>query len=131
MQVPVAPHAPDPQCASVVLALPQDLDAGERRTTSSQATAAWVPDEGGEPIVLRCGVEPPGPTTDPCMEVELADGTTIDWVAVEHEESGEWVFTTYGRDPAVEVTIPPGQPSSILVDVAPAVAQTPATRTCL
>src|SRR5690606_21634264 len=131
VQVPVAPHAPDPVCAAVVLALPDEVEAGQRRTTSSQATAAWVPDDGGEPVVLRCGVEPPGPTTERCVAVELVDGTSIDWVSVADDATGQWVFTTYGRVPAVGVTIPVGRSSAILVEIAPAVSQAPAGRTCL
>jgi hypothetical protein len=50
-------------------------------------------------VVWRCGVTPPGPTTDECIEV---DG--VDWVR--HPLADGSSFTTYGRDPAVQVLVP-------------------------
>src|SRR5665647_2459283 len=102
--VPAGPYAADPLCAAVVLALPRDLDGMARVGTGSQATAAWG--DPRDPVVLRCGVEPPAPTTDPCVTAD--DGTTaVDWVAVEGVPAADgtaaWTFTTYGRNPAVEV----------------------------
>lgn len=130
--VDVAPHATDPVCASVVLALPQSLGEGlDRIDTDAQATAAWG--EQRAAVVLRCGVEPPGPTTDRCQSVTTPNGPTVDWVVV--EEDGDWTFTTYGRVPAVEVTIPEevaSVRSSSFVDLlGTAVARTDQQRQCL
>lgn len=131
MSVPVAPHAADPLCADVVLALPQDLGAMPRLRTGSQATVAWG--EESDPVVLRCGVEPPGPTTDPCVTAD--DGAaSVDWVSVE-DSDGTWTFTTYGRSPAVEVVVPASvaaaSSTSFLLDLGPAVARVAQTRACL
>jgi hypothetical protein len=89
--------ADDPACARVAHALPTTLLEQHRRDTqpSSPALAAW----GDPPIVLRCGVPPPGPTTDQCTAV---DG--VDWVA--RPISGGYDFTTYGRTPAIQVLLP-------------------------
>lgn len=132
--VPAAPYAADPRCAEVVLALPDDLDGMPRLDTSSQATTAWG--EPGAPVVLRCGVEPPPPTTDPCTVVD--DGrVSIDWVTTTTTgPDGEtWTFTTYGREPAVEVRVPPGvtavRSGSFLVDLGSAVSRAEQTSTCL
>lgn len=123
-------------CASVVLALPQDLGGLERLETGSQATAAWG--ERIDPVVLRCGVEPLGPTTDQCVRAE--DGTTsVDWVAVPGEEDdgggADWRFTTYGRVPAVEVLVPASVTStrstSFLLDLGPAISKVEQSRRCL
>lgn len=108
--------------------MPDELPAGPRRTTSSQATVAWGEEN---PVVLRCGVPPPPPSTDPCVAVTSPDGTSVDWLSVQDEESGTWKFTTYGRDPAVEVLLPEGQASSMLIDIGAAVAHSPASRSCL
>ncbi len=136
VNVPVAPYAADPVCASIVLALPQTLDDLPRLGTTSQATVAW-----GEPtgaVVLRCGVEPPEPTTDQCVTVE--DGSTsVDWLAVPGDEDAEgsapWTFTTYGRSPAVEVRVPASvtavRSTSFLLDLGPAVSLVAPTRSCL
>jgi len=103
------PHATDPVCAQVVLATPDVLADGlERSRTDAQATTAWS--DGSAAVVLRCGVEPLEPTTDRCETVESADGSSVDWVVVasdpDDEQSSDWRFTTYGRVPAVELTVP-------------------------
>jgi hypothetical protein len=134
--VPAAPHAADPLCAEIVLALPRELDGMPRLATGSQATVAWG--NRTDPVVLRCGVEPPPPTTDPCVTAD--DGTTaVDWVAVEGAAdaagAAPWTFTTYGRTPAVEVVVPASvtatRSTSFLIDLGPAVARVDQTRACL
>lgn len=130
--VTVAPHATDPVCASVVLALPEQLGEGlERVGTDAQATAAWG--APGAAVVLRCGVEPPGPTTDRCQSVETPQGPTVDWLVV--EEDGDWRFTTYGRVPAVEVLVPrevaEERSTSFLDLLGPAVSRAEQRRSCL
>ncbi len=77
--VAVAPDAANPACARVVLALPESLGdgLGELRTTS-QATWAWG--DPTNPVTLRCGVAVPGPTTEQCVTMETASGTSIDWL---------------------------------------------------
>lgn len=130
--VTVAPFATDPVCASVVLALPRSLGEGlERVDTDAQATAAW-----GDPraaVVLRCGVEPLGPTTERCQSVTTPQGPTIDWVVV--EDDGDWTFTTYGRVPAVELIVPrevaESRSTSFVDLLGPAVALTEQQRSCL
>ncbi|HEY9593736.1 MAG TPA: DUF3515 family protein, partial [Spirochaetia bacterium] len=102
--VPVDPatHATDPDCASLILATPDRLGDGlDRRRTTAQATTAW----GDPAIVLRCGIEPPGPTTDRCETVTTPDGPSVDWLVVQDDQDA-WTFTTYGRVPAVEVLVP-------------------------
>lgn len=151
--VAVAPHATDPDCARVVLALPESLGDGldELRTTS-QATSAWG--DPTDPVTLRCGVEVPGPTTEQCVTMETASGTSIDWLVRADAEpadgsdgstagadpatdpgSSDWTFVTYGRDPAVEVHVPAEvvaeRSTSFLDALSPAVAQVEATRSCL
>ncbi|HQY33778.1 DUF3515 family protein [Actinotalea sp.] len=136
VSVPVAPYAADPLCAAVVLALPQDLAGLPRLRTTSQATVAWG--EATSAVVLRCGVEPPPPTTDQCVTAD--DGTTaVDWVAVpgpaDADGAAPWTFTTYGRSPAVEVRVPAAVTStrstSFLLELGPAIATVEATRRCL
>ncbi len=137
-RVPVdpAPYAGDPLCAAVVLALPETLDDLPRLLTTSQASVAWG--DPANPIVLRCGVEPPGPTTDQCVTAD--DGqTSVDWVAVpgEADEQGyaDWTFTTYGRSPAVQVFVPSAvtdtRSTSFLIELGRAISKVPATRHCV
>ena len=152
--IAAAPHATDPDCARVVLALPQTLgDDLERVRTSSQATAAWGSTE--EAVTLRCGVEVPPPTTEQCVTVQTASGSGIDWLVQADAEpadaapdpgasrspgssgarASDWTFVTYGRDPAVEVHVPADiaaeRSTSFLDGLGTAIAQVEATRACL
>lgn len=126
--VDVAPDATDPVCASVVLALPAELGGAERLRTTSQATAAWGVQSRA--ITLRCGVEPPAPTTDACQAIADASGTSVDWLVVQEAGSADWVFTTYGRVPTVEVRVPDGVATAPVVDLNRAVSLAPQSRHC-
>lgn len=128
--VDAAPGAANPACAPVMLALPEVLagDLGKTQTTS-QATAAWG--AAGAAVVLRCGVTPPGPSAN-CQQVESRAGT-VDWI-VEAGADGTWRFTTYGREPAIEVVVPPAvkesHSTSFVADLAQAVGLVEATKSC-
>lgn len=119
-----ASDAGNPVCAEMMVILPQFIGDAERRSTNSQATAAW-----GDPsqVVLRCGVQVPGPTTDPCVSVN-----EVDWIAHEGED-GVWTLTTYGRTPATEVVLDPQEiPSStVLASLSQAASRIPAQGACL
>ncbi|MHB1490512.1 MAG: DUF3515 family protein [Cellulomonas sp.] len=129
-----APDAANPVCASVVLALPQSLAGLHRISTTSQGTAAWG--DTTTSVVLRCGVTPLGPTTDPCVTITDAAGTSVDWVVTANgsRAGGSWTFVTYGRTPSVELTIPQAlaaeQPDTILMEVGQAADVVPPTRAC-
>ena len=118
-----AKDASNPACAPMMVALPDSLADAQRRTTSSQATAAW-----GDPsaVILRCGVQVPGPTTDKCVTVN-----GVDWVIKEGETA--WTITTYGRNPATELLLEKNKlPSdTVLSEISTAVAKIPATGGCL
>jgi Protein of unknown function (DUF3515) len=91
-----AASATSAKCASVVVLLPDTVSTLAKRDTDAQGTGAW-----GEPadILLHCGVPVPGPNSLECVTV---DG--IDWLRkVEPHEVT--TFTTFGRNPAVSVTI--------------------------
>ena len=119
-----APDATDPACADVIVRLPDTAADAERRETDAQATGAW-----GDPasVLLRCGVEPYGPTTLPCDNVN-----GVDWIR-DDSEAPTYVFTTYGRTPAVQVVVDSNAVSgtSALVDLEAAVAAIPQTTACL
>lgn len=91
-----AADASNPLCASVSVRLPDEVAEFAERTTDAQATGAW-----GDPaaVLLRCGVPTPGPTTDRCVQVN-----GVDWV-IDESDAPRYLFTTYGRTPAVEVLV--------------------------
>lgn len=70
------------------------------------------------------------------MTLTDEDGLAVDWVVVEHESDlGPTTFMTYGRVPAVEVSVPSGYSltaaSGLLLDLADAVSRTEVQRSCL
>ncbi|WP_380168704.1 DUF3515 domain-containing protein [Jannaschia sp. R86511] len=100
--VQAAPEGGSPGCATVMAALPATLaDAPRRDTTGGAGTAAW----GDPAILLRCGVEPLGATSQPCVGVPTDDGGEVDWVVLAGDGTGS-IVRTYGRVPAVEVEVP-------------------------
>lgn len=118
-----AADANNPACAPMMVALPDALAGAPRRTTTAQATAAW-----GDPaaVVMRCGVQVPGPTTERCVTIN-----GVDWIIKEGE--GSWTFTTYGRDPATELVLEENRVASdtALTEISAAVAKIPATGGCV
>lgn len=118
-----AARATDPGCAEVIVRLTSVHDLAQRET-NAQGTAAW-----GEPtaVLLRCGVTPPGASEDPCLTI---DG--IDWLV---DDSGDprYVFTTFGRTPAVQVVIDTdlvNGEAKVLEDLSNAVGTIEQTRAC-
>ena len=81
---------------TVTVEIPGTVDGQPRRWTDAQATGAW-----GEPsaVLLRCGVEAPGPTEARCITLG-----GVDWI-VDESQAPRYLVTTYGRTPAVEVFI--------------------------
>ncbi len=91
-----ARYANDPACADVTVRLPDTVADQARRWTDAQATGAW-----GNPaaVILTCGLEPPPPSTLPCETV-----SGVDWL-IDDSDAPNYRFTTFGRDPAVEVFV--------------------------
>jgi Protein of unknown function (DUF3515) len=119
-----AAHATSAKCASVVVLLPNTVSSLPQRETNAQGTGAW-----GEPpdILLHCGVPVPDPTSSlPC---DTVDG--IDWL-LKSDPNNVFTFTTYGRDPAVSVTINSkdvkADGNRALSDLAIAVAEIPGSK---
>jgi hypothetical protein len=101
---PAAPQATSPACAGVIVRLPGQLLADAKRETDTQGTAAW-----GEPvrISLRCGVTATAPSSQ-CVTFDK-----VDWKvrSVPAGRPEQYVLTTYGRSPAVQVVLDAGLPS--------------------
>ncbi|MET4094677.1 DUF3515 domain-containing protein [Arthrobacter sp. UYCu712] len=110
-------------CAPMMVSLPDAIGDSKVRKTNSQGTAAW-----GDPslVILRCGVNVPGPTTDRCVTVN-----GVDWVIKEGDPV--WTLTTFGREPATEILMDPNKISSatVLADLSASAAKIKATRGCV
>ena len=113
-----AADATNPKCADVIVHLPTSVATYPIRQTDAQATSAW-----GNPasVLLRCGVPQTGPTADLCYSVK-----GIDWVE-DSSRKPTYVYTTFGRKPAVQVVIDSkltdGQGTIILDALADAVGE--------
>ncbi|TQL47574.1 uncharacterized protein DUF3515 [Homoserinimonas aerilata] len=118
-----AVDAVNPDCAEIMVRIPTAIDELDKRETDAQATAAW-----GSPaaILLHCGVEVPGPSTLPCFTLK-----NVDWLR-DDSDAPTYVFTTYGRDPAVRVTVDSDLASgtNALVALGNAVGSLPAQGAC-
>lgn len=95
--IPATEFANDPECADVIVRMPDAISSYELRHTDAQGTAAW-----GQPtvVLLYCGVPVPDVSDLPCVEI---DG--IFWLR--DEVDAGFAYTTYGRDPAVRVVVDP------------------------
>lgn len=125
--VDAAQQSNDPACADVIVRLPGSVDGQAKRETNAQATGAW-----GEPasVLLRCGIEPTGPTTLPCVNLN-----GIDWIR-DDSQAPLFRFEAYGRQPGLEVIVdaeaePPVSGTNVLIDLGNAVSQLPQTRECV
>ncbi len=127
VDVAPAPQADTLACATLMDALPTTLAGLSRRgTNDTPGVAAW----GDPAVVLRCGTETPGPTTQGCLTVD-----DVDWVVLGTDEqapdSVAALFSAYGRTPGVEVELPAGYVAAeVLPGVASAVGALPQSRRC-
>lgn len=124
-EVPMQPaeDANNPACADVIVRLPDTVAEQEQRRTNAQATGAW-----GEPaaVLLYCGIEPSGPTTDSCVNVN-----GVDWV-IDKSNEPMYRFEAYGRSPGLEVIVNAELVSgtAAVLDLTQAVSQLPQERQC-
>jgi hypothetical protein len=126
-----APQAQNPACRALLAALPQRLGDYQRAPTvapTPAGAAAWRRDSGGEPVVLRCGLERPA---DFVVGSPIQVVDRVQWFEVRQNHRSTWY--TVDRPVYVALTLPPGsgptpiQQLSDLVDHAmPAVPISPA-----
>lgn len=130
--VEAARYGGSPGCARLLDRLPASLDGLGRVPQGAAGVAVWGRDRD---VVLRCGAAVIGPTTKECLPIGPDETTSVDWVR-DAQSDRAVRFLTYGRDPAVEVTVrfPEGDPTgapSQLVDLAAPVGAIPQTRACV
>jgi hypothetical protein len=121
-----AADATNEYCARVIASLPNTVSTLSQRETNAQGTSAWGPKAD---IFLKCGVAVPAPTsTLVCVTV---DG--VDWL-YNDTNAKQFVFTTYGRNPAVSLFINTSDVNAdgnaALTDIEQSVARIPAQQRC-
>ena len=91
-----AADANAPECANMMVRLPETLAELPRRNVNAQSTAAW-----GDPVavIVRCGLPLPDPSVLPCATV---DG--VDWL-IDESARPSYIFRSYGLDPSTEVIV--------------------------
>lgn len=119
------PLAKDPACARIARHYPDRLDGNRRDRITFEGLAVW----GHGAVRLRCGLIPPAPAKDPCVAVN-----GVDWVLREADsQGGRKLLVTYGRRPAVEVSLADSvrQTDTVLIELSRLVAPVPQNDHCL
>lgn len=124
-----APHSGDPGCGMLLGALPERLGDYARAPVLEPApagAAAWS--AGGEPVILRCGLDRPA---DFVVGSPIQVVDDVQWFAVRADERATWYAVD--RPVYLALTLPPGsgptpiQQLSELIDATlPSVPITPA-----
>lgn len=123
--VPLEPaeQANNPECAEIIVRLPDELAGLQKRRVNAQSTAAW-----GEPtaVILRCGLEPV--EVSPLVCVTASD---IDWL-LDESKAPSYRFISYARSPATEVIVDSNVVAGVTVleELAASVGVLEATKRC-
>ncbi len=116
-----APKAQSAACTSLRTALPADLGdyrSAQLRDPAPAGAQAWRRPDGGEPVVLRCGVERP---LDFVVGAGLQQIDSVQWF----QATGDGLSTWYAVDRGVYValTLPDDSGPTPLQDVGAAIAK--------
>ncbi|QLY29970.1 DUF3515 domain-containing protein [Nocardia huaxiensis] len=100
-----APTAEGPACSALLPALPGslgDYTTAELREPAPVATKAWQKPEGGEPIVLRCGLDRPL-EFNRASPLQIVNG--VNWFEVRDETSGVTSGTWFAVDRGTYIAV--------------------------
>ncbi|MBL1079976.1 DUF3515 domain-containing protein [Nocardia sp. 2] len=100
-----APTAEGPACTALLPALPADLGdytTAELRAPAPTATKAWQLPDGGEPIVLRCGLDRPL-EFNRASPLQIVNG--VNWFEVRDETSGVTSGTWFAVDRGTYIAV--------------------------
>jgi hypothetical protein len=91
-----AADANNPECAEIIVRLPDSLADQPKRNVNAQSTAAW-----GEPVavILRCGLQAVEISALPCVTA-----SNVDWL-IDDSNAPTFRFISYARLPATEIII--------------------------
>ena len=101
-----APAAGSPECTKLVAAVPDRLGDYERASPADPvppATAAWQAASGGEPIVLRCGLDRP---LDFVVGAPIQIVNAVQWFSVSDATDGRSTWFSVDRPVYVALTLP-------------------------
>ncbi|MFJ9369277.1 DUF3515 domain-containing protein [Nocardia sp. NPDC101769] len=130
-----APTASGPECAALMPALPDkigDYTTSELVQPAPPATHAWQLPDGGDPIVVRCGLDRPlefvkSSSMNQIQTSRAASGDTgVNWFEVRDQTSGVTSGTYWAVDRGVYIalTMPDNAGPGPLQDISAAIQQT-------
>ncbi|MBF6191066.1 DUF3515 domain-containing protein [Nocardia sp. CDC186] len=112
-----APAAEGPACAALLPALPADLGEFTKSTLvepAPPATRAWQRAEGGDPIVLRCGLDRPL-EFNRASPLQVVNG--VQWFEVRDQAAEASTWFAVDRGTYVALTVPDGSGPTPLQEV--------------
>lgn len=101
-----APAADGPACAALLPALPADLGEFSRSDLVEPAppgTAAWQRSDGGEAVVLRCGLDRPL-EFNRASPLQIVNG--VQWFEVRDDTAGTATWFAVDRETYIALTVP-------------------------
>lgn len=117
-----APQAESEECRALLDALPAELGDYRRADLANPApagAAAWRPDDGGDAVILRCGLDRP---------VDFVAGTPVQmvndvaWFRI--ADTGRTTWIAVDRPVYVALTLPDGSGSVPIQSVTKAISDT-------
>ena len=117
-----APQANSAECHALTESLPEQLGDYRRAPAAEPApagAAAWQADSGGEPVILRCGLDRP---------VEFVVGSpiqavdSVQWFEVADQGRSTWFVVD--RPVYVALTLPQGSGPTPIQDISEVIAKT-------
>lgn len=125
-----APAASGPECSALMPALPGkigDYTTADLVAPAPPATHAWQLPDGGDAIVVRCGLDRPleFTQTSPLLKTKVAGGGEVEWFEVRDQTSGVTSGTWWAVDRGtyIALTVPDNVGSGPLQDVSEAIAK--------
>lgn len=119
-----APQADSANCRAVVAALPDRLGDFRRAPTAEPTpagTAAWRAGPGGEPVILRCGLDRPGEFVvgSPIQVVNA-----VQWFQITDPDTHRSTWVSVDRPVYVALTLPGDAGPSPIQTVSDLIART-------
>lgn len=118
-----APRAGSAECESLTAALPEDLGDIPRAPVLDPApagTAAWRADDGGEPIVLRCGLDRPAEFV---VGAPLQAVDEVQWFRIADVGDARTTWFAVDRPVYVALTLPQGSGPTAIQRISAAIAK--------
>lgn len=119
-----APRADSPQCRALVAALPDQIGDLRRAATAEPtppATAAWRGEGGGEPVILRCGLDRPAEFVVGAP-IQVVD--RVQWFRLGDSDARRSTWLCVDRPVYLALTLPEGSGPTPIQDMSRLVEQT-------